>query len=50
MMIDFIRNQGELNEQHLANPKMLQTELKYWEIDAKQFQIKNKKKDKIEIL
>ena len=37
MMIDFIRNNGQLYEEQENNLKMLQLELKYWGIDENMF-------------
>lgn len=46
MMIDFIRNNGQLYEEQENNIKMLQLELKYWGIDENMFQ----HKDQIDII
>ena len=48
MMIDFIRNQGELHEMQLNNQQMLQMELKYWGIEDDVFH--DRTRNKFEIL
>lgn len=37
LMIDFIRNSGQLHEQQKNNYEMLKMELKYWGIDEHYF-------------
>lgn len=37
LMLDFIRNSGQLHEQQKSNEDMLHMELKYWGIDADLF-------------
>lgn len=37
LMIDYIRNHGQLHEQQQNNYQMLQMELKYWGIDEMNF-------------
>lgn len=48
LMIDFIRNCGQLTEQQQNNLKMLKLELKYWGIDENLFQ--QHTKDKFDII
>jgi len=48
LMIDFIRNSGELYEEQEKNHKMLSMELKYWGIDEKLF--KDRSNDKYDII
>jgi hypothetical protein len=48
LMIDFIRNNGEMHEQQENNYKMLKMELDYWGIDENLF--KERAKDKLEIV
>ncbi len=37
LMIDYIRNSGQLHEQQKQNPEMLKVELRFWGIDEKLF-------------
>lgn len=37
LMLDFIRNSGQLNEQQESNEKMLKLELRFWSIDENYF-------------
>lgn len=48
LMVDFIRNSGQLNEQQQNNNQMLKLELKFWGIDEDLF--KERPKDKFEII
>ena len=48
LMLDFIRNSGEMNEVMDNNVKMLNLELKFWAIDDAFF--KEQPKDKFEII
>ena len=46
MMIDFIRNSGQLYEEQKKNIEMLQVELEYWGINLNCF----KQKDEVELI
>ena len=48
LMIDFIRNNGELHEQQENNYKMLKMELDFWGVDENLF--KQGAKDKVELV
>lgn len=48
LMLDFIRNSGELSEVMESNEKMLKLELKFWAIDETFFQ--ERPKNKFEII
>ena len=48
MMIDFIRNKGQLHEQQMDNSRTLFLELEYWGIDPNHF--KDQPKDKFKII
>ena len=48
LMIDFIRNSGQLHEQQKQNYDMLKMELKYWGIDENLF--RDRPKNKFEII